>query len=359
MLTSDSKQRSQPGQAMSSGGSGTVARMWAGWPVTALLVAGGLALLVFAGVTGAIIVPVRALLCFVGLGVFLWGMSRLGRVAFGDHFDVLYWFSVSWLALLALLAVVAPLLPLGEHVDVANTLDEPSYGVPSLLSEHPLGTNNFGLDLLARSIYGARTSLVVALSAAAIGTVVGGAIGILAGYFRRGVDRAVMIGTNALLAVPPLILLIALASVLDPNLRNVALALSLLTIPSMVRLARANTLAFSQREFVLAARAMGATGWRVMTRELLPNVVLPVLSMAMVMISVLVVAEASLSFLGLGVEPPEPTWGNMIAEGQGDVFQEHPHVVLVPGAFLFLTVFAFNLVGERARKRWDPRSANL
>ncbi|MDR7303841.1 ABC transporter permease [Haloactinomyces albus] len=334
-------------------------RPWRTKGIPAGLLVAGLALVLFAGVTGAIIVPVRAMLFVVGLAAVAIGGSRLGKAVFGSAFDLTYWFSVGWLVLLGLLAAAAPWLPLAEHVDVAGTLDEPSYARPELLSEHPLGTNNFGLDLLARSIHGARTSLIIALSAIAIGTIVGGAIGILAGYFRRGVDRMVVVGTNALLAVPPLILLIALASVLEPNLRNVAIALSLLTIPNMVRLARANTMAFTQREFVLAAQAMGASRLRVMTRELLPNVLLPVLSMAMVMISVLVVAEASLSFLGLGVKPPEPTWGNMIAEGRGTVFREHPHVVLVPGVFLFLTVFAFNLVGERARKRWDPRSAKL
>src|SRR5690606_32338829 len=109
---------------------------------------------------------------------------------------------------------------------------------------------------------------------------------------------------------------------------------------SMIRMARANTLSFAQREFVVAAKAMGASAPRVMLRELLPNVLLPLASYAMVMISVLIVAEASLSFLGLGIQAPEPSWGNMIAEGQGDEFKEHPHIVLVPGTVLFLTVYS-------------------
>ena len=197
------------------------------------------------------------------------------------------------------------------------------------------------------------------LLAVAIGSVLGGAIGVLAGYFRSGVDSVIGIFTNALLAVPPLIMLIALGTVLDPTIRNIAFALALLTIPSMVRLARANTIAFAQREFVLAARAMGATKLRVMTRELVPNVVLPVFSMMIVMISVLIVAEASLSFLGLGIQAPEPTWGNMVAEAEGGTLEDYPHIVLVPGTFLFLTVFSFNLLGEKAQKRWDPRSAKL
>lgn len=325
----------------------------------ALLMLAGLVVFCFAAVTNRIIVPVRIVLCLAGIAVAYVGAARLGREVFGRGFDLTYWLSVTWLGLLILVAAIAPLLPLPEWVAVAKTLDEPSYAPIDILSAHPLGTNNFGLDLLARSIYGARTSLTIALSAVLIGTAVGGAVGIVAGYFRKTVDRVVGIATNAVLAVPPLILLIALAAVLEPNLRNIAFALSLLTIPSMVRLARANTMAFAEREFVVAAQAMGASRWRVMSRELFPNVLLPILSLAMVMISVLIVAEASLSFLGLGVPPPQPTWGNMIAEGQGGVFEQHPQVVLVPGLFLFLTVFSFNLVGEKARKRWDPRSGQL
>jgi peptide/nickel transport system permease protein len=127
----------------------------------------------------------------------------------------------------------------------------------------------------------------------------------------------------------------------------------------MVRLARANTITFARREFVLAARAMGATRLRLLARELLPNVALPVISLAVVMVSVLIVAESSLSFLGLGISPPQPTWGNMIAEGQNGVMEAHPMIVVIPGVCLFLTVFGLNLLGERAQKRWDPRSVKL
>ncbi|EHR50304.1 ABC-type dipeptide/oligopeptide/nickel transport system, permease component [Saccharomonospora marina XMU15] len=282
--------------------------------------------------------------------------GRAGRVA---SFDVAAWLCGGWLVTLVLAAVFAPLLPLGEHADIANTIDSPALARPDLFSEHPLGTNNFGLDLLARVIHGARASLVVSVGAVLIGMVVGGSIGIVAGYFRKLTDSVIGVLTNSLLAVPPLILLIALATVLRPNLRNIAIALSLLALPSMIRMARASTLAFAQRDFVLAAKSMGASRLRVMTRELLPNVILPLASYGMVMVSVLIVAEASLSFLGLGIQQPDPSWGNMIAEGEGDTFAEHPHVVLVPGIALLLTVFSFNLLGEKARKRWDPRVAKL
>lgn len=294
-----------------------------------------------------------------GLVLVYLGGGRLLRRRFGAGFDLTAWTCATWVVLLVLAALLAPVLPLGEHQDIADTLDAPVLARPDLLSAYPLGTNNFGLDMLARVLHGARASLIVSLGAVVIGTVVGSALGILSGFFRKTTDTVIGILTNSLLAVPPLILLIALATVLEPNLRNIALALSLLAIPSVIRIARASTLSFAQREFVLAARAMGASRSRLMLRELLPNVALPLASYGMVMISVLIVAEASLSFLGLGIKPPEPSWGNMIAEGQGDTFGQDPHIVLVPGTVLFLTVFSLNLLGEKARKRFDPRQAKL
>lgn len=301
----------------------------------------------------------QVLVVLVGLCMAYVGTRALLRHRFGPSFDLATWLALVWVVLLVLAAVLAPVVPLREYRDIASTLSEPALQPPDLLSAHPLGTNNFGLDLLARVLFGARSSLVVAFAAVVVGLVLGAALGILAGFFRKRVDAVVGVLTNSLLAVPPLILLIALGTVLEPTLRNIAFGLSLLALPSMVRMARASTLSFVQREFVLAARAMGASPWRLMARELLPNVLLPLASYAMVMVSVLIVAEASLSFLGLGIRPPDPSWGNMIAEGQGRVFKDNPFVVLVPGTVLFLTVFSLNLLGERARTRFDPRQAKI
>ncbi len=303
------------------------------------------------GIAPMLVTGGRIVLVAVGLIALYMGARRLGLARFGPDFDLTFILSCIWLVILVSAALLAPILPLAEHEDTTKTLGAKSYSPPSLFSDHPLGTNNFGLDMLARSIFGARGSLVVAVSAVLIGLIVGGAIGIISGYFGGKVDKIIGVLTNSLLAVPALILLIALASVLEPNLRNISFALAILAIPSMIRIARANTLVFSQREFVLAARSMGATKWRVMIREIAPNVALPLASLGMVMLSVMIVAEASLSFLGLGIQPPTPTWGNMISEGQGNVFEKHPYIVLVPGLFLFLTVFAFNMVGEKAQKR--------
>lgn len=323
------------------------------------LVAGGLAALVI-GVLGLLVGAVSIILVLGGLVAVFSGAQRLLWALRRHPVDLLPWLCGAWVLLIVAAAALAPLLPLAEGRNATAALSEPTYLEALRYGDHPLGTNSAGLDLLSRAIFGARTSLSISLVALTIGLVVGGMVGVVAGYYRKATDRVIGIFTNSLLAVPPLILLIALATLFTPSPRNLAFALSLLTIPAMIRLARANTILFAQREFVLAARALGASRARVMLRELVPNVALPLLSMAVVMISALIVAEASLSFLGLGIAQPEPTWGNMISEAQaGDTLQEHPGIVIVPGMFLFLTVFSFNLLGEKVQRLWDPRSGQL
>jgi peptide/nickel transport system permease protein len=299
-----------------------------------------------------LVMTARVAFVLVGAIVLYLGIARVIRAITGPRTDVAYWLALVWLVVLVAVALLAPLLPLGESENSARTLSDPINARPQLFSEHPLGTNRLGLDLLARVVYGARTSLMVALLATAIGMSIGGAFGLISGYLRGVSDSVIGIVTNVLLAFPPLVLLLALAAVLPRTARNQALTLALLVIPVNVRLARATTLSFSQREFVLAARAMGAKRRRIMLSELLPNVFVPLLSYAFIVIAVLIVAEASLSFLGLGLPQPSPTWGNMIAEGRNGVFEREPHLVVVPATVLFLTVLSFNLVGERLRARF-------
>ncbi|HEY8524377.1 MAG TPA: ABC transporter permease [Acidimicrobiales bacterium] len=285
------------------------------------------------------------------------GVQAVGRALIAPDWDAALWLSGLWIVVLVVAALVAPVLPLGEHEDTAAAITEPALLRPNLFSEHPLGTNNFGLDELARVVYGARASLLMALTASAIGLVIGGAIGVVAGTRRGWLDRALSTANNAFLAFPPLVLLLALAAVMERDSRNIALALGALSIPVNVRLARANALAVAQEEFVEAARVMGASRTRIVVREILPNVLPPLLSYALIVMAVLLVAEASLSYLGLGVQPPQPSWGNMIAEGDGGMFEDHPHLVLVPGGAMFATVLAFNLVGERLRQTWERQGA--
>jgi peptide/nickel transport system permease protein len=283
------------------------------------------------------------------------GLRAAGQRIWGPEWDLGYWLAIVWFGLIVGAAVFADLLPLGEHENTAAALAEPIRARPDLLSEHPLGTDTQSLDILGGVIYGARTSLQVSLGAVAIGLVVGGIIGVSAGFFRGTVDTVFGFVTDTFLAFPPLILLLAVVSAVTPNARSIAIALAVLTVPTFARLARANTLTFAQREFVLSARAMGATSWRIIVRELVPNVVRPLLSYAFLIVAVLVVAEASLSFLGVGIQRPTPTWGNMIAAGERE-FQDHPHLVFMPGTVMFLTVFSVNRIGDRLRARWDVAS---
>jgi peptide/nickel transport system permease protein len=306
-------------------------------------------------------VVVLAALTFLFLAI-----DRIAKVLRGEQFDTGLNLCFLWLFLIVFGAIFAGLLPLAEHQDTTKTISVPGNARPDLFSSHPLGTNNFSLDLLARSVYGARVSLLTATFAVMLSLIIGGTIGMLAGYFRGWLDVVVGLLTDSVLAFPALILLIAIITVLGrpeqmgEAIVKVGVGLAIVSIPTMTRLSRANTLVFAQREFVLSARSMGAKNFRIIFREIMPNVALPLLSYAFIVIAVLIVAEGSLSFLGLGLKPPKPTWGNMIAEGQqANVLKKYPHIPMVPGVVMFLTVYSFNRVGEWARSKWDPREAKV
>lgn len=323
---------------------------------TVALIVGTILVVVSLAVLVDTTAEVRLLVGLAGLVALYLGLDQIGKAIFGPRFETDFWLACAWVAIVILAAVFADLLPLAESRDVSKTLRTPSLQRPDLLSQHPLGTDRQGLDVLGGIVYGARVSLVVSLGAVLVGMIIGGTIGLAAGYYRGRAEAVVNLFTDSLLAFPPLILLLGMVAVLSPSVRNVTVALAILGIPTYIRLARANTLVFAQREFVLAARGVGEKNAAIMRRELLPNVILPVLSYGFIVVAVLIVAEASLSFLGLSVRPPTPTWGNMIAAGQ-EKFERHPHVVFIPGTVLFLTVFSFNRIGDKARRLWNPQPA--
>lgn len=294
----------------------------------------------------------------IGLGAIYVGLDRVLWRLRGRRVAVDYWLSVSWLAVIGLAAVLADLLPFAESRDASKSFGAPVAARPDLFSSHPLGTDTFGLDLLGGVVYGARLSLQISFGAVIIGLVLGGMLGMLAGYFRGVTDEVLGVLTNSLLAIPPLIFLIALMVAIEPSVLNLSVALAFLGIPTYVRLARANTLVFRQKEFVIAAKSTGARDGRVLVREILPNVLLPLVSYAFIVVAVLIVAEGSLSFLGLSIPRPEPTWGNMISAGANDL-RRTPHLVFVPGTVMFITVFALNRVGDHARQKWDPRESRV
>lgn len=303
---------------------------------------------------------IRGICAIAGIVIGYWGLNKLSKFIWGDNFDTGLWLAIFWFAIVVLAAIFADILPLSESRDASKTIlsGTPTLKRPDIFSANPLGTDRQALDILGGVIYGARVSLQVSLGALAIGIVAGGIIGVVAGYFSKKLDTVIGVVTDSILSVPPLILLLVLVTVLEPSPLNMSLTLAAVGVPTYIRLARANTFVFAQREFVLAARAMGASRKRIVFRELVPNVALPLLSYAFIIVAVLIVAEASLSFLGIGIQRPEPTWGNMIAAGQDD-FDRHPHLVFIPGGVMFLTVFALNRIGEKARALWDPREAKV
>jgi len=259
-------------------------------------------------------------------------------------------FGAAWIALVVLAAIFADVLPLPDPNAVTNAFSAPPGGA------HLLGTDAIGRDVLSRIVHGARISMAVAIGATSIAMVIGVTLGMVAGYFRGAADSAIGIAVNFMLSFPPLIFLIAMVTALQPGLVTLVVALALLGVPNFARVARANTIAFADREFVTAAKALGARPIRILTRELLVNVMLPVMSLALVVMATLVVAEGSLSFLGVGVPPPAPSWGGMLAAGR-ESLREHPLLVLIPALFFFLTVFAFNRLGDWARGRVGRESS--
>lgn len=267
---------------------------------------------------------------------------------------VTFWLALGWLVVLVLLAALAGVLPFVKdpNLPYAGALRTG----PS--AEHWFGGDAIGRDVFTRVVYGARVSLGVGVASIGLGLLIGGTLGVLAAYFRGWVDGLLSAVTDVLLAFPSLIVLLTLIAFLGQNVRNVIFGLTIIAIPTLFRVARSATMAVAQREFVVAARAVGAGHRRIIVRELLPNVVPPLLSYALLSVAVVVVAEGALSFLGLSVSAPTPTWGSLINEGRS-LLDDAPHVALIPCAVMFVTLLSINHVGDRLRARFDVRESVL
>lgn len=265
------------------------------------------------------------------------------------------WLAVVWVALVVAGALFADFLPLPEPdaTDVPNNLMQPFQSL-----EHLLGTDGLGRDLLSRVVYGSRVSLIVALSAVAIGSTLGGTIGLLVGYFRGKSDTLVMGFVDVMLAFPGLVLLLTVIAFVGRSLTTISVTIGLLSIPIYTRVSRANTMSVASREFVTAAKAMGAKTSRVLFREIAPNVALPLSAYALVTVGVIIVLEGALSFLGLSIDQPTPTWGGIINEGRRHLAVA-PHISGVPSVVMFATVISLNLVGDKLRQRFDVKGTNL
>ena len=264
----------------------------------------------------------------------------------------LFWAAIAWMSFVFAAAAFGGLLPLSPtDMDMLERRAMPS-------AFHWLGTDGLGRDELARLIQGARISLIVGLCAPVIGITIGGALGMLAGYFRGRFETLVVGSMDVLLAFPPLILALAVTAYLGQSILNLTCILGVLGIPAFMRVARAATLTLARREFVIAAQALGATHARILLRELLPNVILPLFAFFLLGVAVTIVVEGALSFLGLGVPPPVSSWGSMIGEGR-ESLEMAPRLAFIPAVTMFLTVLSFNLVGDTLRALTDPRQGAL
>jgi peptide/nickel transport system permease protein len=269
-----------------------------------------------------------------------------------------FWLSVFWIVAIVLAALLAPWLPI-EDPEASQAIvpgERPPYA-PS--ASNWFGTDQLNRDMFSRTIWGARISLTVGFAAIAFGMLVGGSIGMLAGYFRGRLDQGISFVFVVLLSFPALVLAILITALLNRSLLTISLVLGILAVAPVGRVARASTISFADREFVLAARTLGAKHPRIIIRELLPNVVIPMAALALLGMAVAVVAEGGLAFLGLSVEKGS-TWGKLILNGAGTRdLQNAPWMSFTPIFVLFLTVLALNFAGDRLREYFDVKETSL
>jgi len=251
--------------------------------------------------------------------------------------------------LLFAIAVLAPLIAPYDPsaIDVKHVLEPPS-------SKHPFGTDDLGRDILSRVIHGSWISLQVGFVAVGIATIIGIIFGALSGYYGGWVDRISMRFVDIMLAIPTFFLILAVIAFLEPSIWNIMIVIGVTSWMGVARLVRAEFLSLKEREFVLAARALGASDFRIIFRHILPNAMSPVLVSAVLGIAGAVLIESALSFLGIGVQPPTASWGNILTIGKDNI-EIAWWISVFPGLAIFVTVLAYNLLGEGIRDSIDPR----
>jgi peptide/nickel transport system permease protein len=259
-------------------------------------------------------------------------------------------FGLVVLVLILALALFAPLFGSPSRNDFGAVLEGPS-------GAHPLGTDDLGRDTLARIAYGARVSMQAGVMATLLAMAVGVPLGLIAGYYRGWADLVISRFTDLLLAFPFLILAVGLAAILGPSLRNVVIALGISALPSFIRVTRGEVLGLREQDYVAGAVADGAGDVRILSRYVLPNAISPLLVQATVTVPEAIIGESVLSFLGLGVQPPTPSWGTMLSAAQSFLSQA-PLLAVWPGIAIALAALSFNLVGDGLRDTLDPKATS-
>ena len=254
-----------------------------------------------------------------------------------------------WLALVIFFALFSPFM---------GFLPDP--GRPSLNAKQTptwsalFGTDELGRDMFSRVVWGSRLSLLIALASTAFGTIVGGLLGLFSGYFKGWTDDIIGGAVNVMLSLPALMFAMLIVTVMEQNLRNVIIAVSILSTPAVARVARAQTVRFADREFVTAAKGMGARRVRIIFREILPNILPVMMSFAFLAFAIVIIAEGALSFIGKSVPAPDITWGGILATGSRHL-QDSPHLTIFPALVIFLTLLSVNYIGNRLLNRSDAR----
>jgi len=273
---------------------------------------------------------------------------------------VFFWICAGWIVLVTALAIAANLLPL--HDPTLGNYNWPQNGGPSW--NNWLGTDDLYRDILSRLIYGARISLIVGFGGALLGLVIGGIPAMFSAYRRGRVDTILNTGSYIFLAFPALVAVIAIVSFWKPsNVWKITLIIGVFGAPLIFRIVRAATLSYATRDFVLAAKALGASDSRILAREILPNIMPTIISFFLIAVATIIVLEGTLAFLGLSVSPPTPSWGNMLNEGSsllsGAKGQTNPWLVIFPATAMFLLLISLNVVADKLRSYFDVSEIKL
>ena len=263
--------------------------------------------------------------------------------------NIWLWLAAAWLAVIVAFALLSPVLGfVNDPYDLTLEIKKGPSG------SFWFGTDNLSRDVFARVVWGARLSLLIAFVSTLIGTVIGGVMGLVSGYFKGWIDDVIGSAINILLSLPALMFAMLIVTVMEQSLRNVIIAVSILSIPAVARVARAQTIRFADREFVTAAKGMGARHLRIVFREILPNILPVMMSFAFLAFGIVIISEGALSYIGKSVPSPSITWGAIIASGKNHL-EDAPHIIIFPALVLFLTLLAVNYIGDRLLQRSGSR----